>query len=185
MHKDENKPYLDQPRDPMAMRQLVAGILEEWGCGSYFVSIGKENIVGADKYDGFATLYPNKHVLGLSEGMLYWSTPAVVALTLHEVGHLVLGHQLSEHEDCVLNWVDEYEADEFAFDALKTHYGYTPISAGLWMLRSYGTWRWAWDSHTHPSAFHRWERLAWNGFVPSNFYHCIQELNLEKVEKYI
>ena len=184
MHADERKPYLDEPRSPQVMRSLVKSILDEWGCTGYFVSMGN-HIVSLDKTDGTATIYPEKHVVSLSPGMLYWSTPAVVAMTLHEVGHIVLGQYLGEHKDCIKNWVDEYEADEFAFDALKTHYGYVPTSAGLWLLKALGTWRWDWDSHTHPSHEHRWERLMWNGFVSDDPDDEAKALGLEEAEEYI
>jgi len=184
MHVDERQAYLDQPRHPMVMRQLVRGILDEWGATGYFVSLDGE-VVGEDKYDGTASILPEHKIVLISPGMLWWSTPAIVAMTLHEVGHIVMGHHMAEHEDCLDNWVDEYEADEFAFDAVKTHYGYVPTSAGLWMLKSQSTWRWDWDSHTHPSNRHRWQRLAWNGFVPTDYATEIEALGLEKAEEYI
>ena len=104
--------------------------------------------------------------------------PAIVSSLLHEIGHIDRGHYLGEHDDALLNHLDEYEADEFAFDAVETLYGYLPASATFWLLRVYGEWRWANDGFTHPSHKNRWDRLALNGLVPKDYHPILQALGL-------
>ena len=171
MHVD--KPFLDRPRSKFELRKIVQEVLGEWDITGYFVMLQEHG----------ATIYPNQHIIGVGEEELRWAEPAVVSSILHEIGHIYLGHYLGEHDDCLLNHIDEYEADEFAFDAVKTRYGYVPTSAGLWMLASHSGWLWHHDTWGHPSYQHRWERLALNGLVPADFHKEIQALGLEKVER--
>lgn len=163
--------FLNQPRADQELKDFINGIFREWEINDYYVMI-----VGHSS----STIYPAQKILEVGHEQLKWPEPAVVSSLLHEIGHIDRGHFLGEHDDALLNHLDEYEADEFAFDAVKTRYGYIPTSATLWLLRMYGDWRWENDSFSHPSHLNRWERLAWNGFVPEDFLPTIQELGLEK-----
>lgn len=170
------KPYLDTPRNPGELKSLVQKILNEWAITDYFVMITPGM--------GF-TIYPDRKILAVGNILLSWAEPAVVSAILHEVGHIDRGHYLGEHDDVLLNYLDEYEADEFAWDALQTRYGQVPDSAGLWLLRYYGKEIFELDTWTHPSYQHRWERLAFNGYVSSDYYQQFQALGLEtKGKKY-
>lgn len=160
-------------RKEREVKGLVSSVLAEWDINDYYVMILGET---------GSTIYPDRHILTLGREQLDWPEPAVVSSILHEVGHIEMGHYLGEHNDALLNYLDEYEADEFAWDALRTRYGYVPDSAGLWLLKAYGTWMWDMDLFTHPSYEHRWQRLAWNGFVPEDCRTILQALGLGKVE---
>lgn len=167
------KPYLKRPRSKAQLKAIAREILEEWSIDGYYVMTQPTG----------STIYPDKHIIAVGSDQVNWPKPAVVSSILHEIGHIEMGHYLGEYEDCLPNHVDEYEADEFAWDAVRTRYGYYPKAAGLWMLQSYGQPLWVLDTWTHPSYEHRWERLALNGLVPADYLSEILALRREKGDK--
>ena len=176
---DEGGAFLPADRSKSEMRKLMRQLLLDWDITGYFVAIHDMGPGPA------AIIYPDNHIVTVADSMLNWSTPAVMGMAFHEIGHLVLGHYLGEHHNSLDNYLDEYEADEFAFDAIQTLYRYMPTSAGLWMLDTCGTWRWDNDCFTHPSCQHRWERLAFNGYLPANHRPTYRALGLVKPKEYI
>ncbi len=164
-----NTEFKGDVRSRSELRKLVKKILNEWEITDYYVMI--ESGAGS-------TIYPDKLVITVGAEQMTWPEPAVVSSILHEIGHIEMGHYLGEHEDCLLNYLDEYEADEFAFDAVRERYGHVPDSAGLWLLRLYDDEIWILDIFTHPSYQHRWQRLAQNGFVPVDYRPIVQALGL-------
>lgn len=167
-----SKVFKAECRSYMELRTLVKGVMKDWDIHDYFVSIAGNG----------SCLYPDKHVLTVCPEQLIWPEPAVMSSILHEIGHINRGHYLGQHDDCLLNHVDEYEADEFAFDAVRERYGYVPDSAGLWLLNRYGEEIWSMDLFTHPSYEHRWENLARNGFLPEDYHPTLRALGLGKVK---
>lgn len=174
--KDECVAYLDHRRSKTVLRKVIQDLLREWEVKHYFAAIHTIETTSA--------ICPERKILVVDEKLLSWGTPAVQGMVLHEIAHLDRGHILGDHEEELANHVDEYEADEFAFDAMQTMYGYIPLSTGLWMLETIGTWRWDCDTFTHPSLEHRWERLAWNGFVPADASVTHQALGLVEPKEY-
>ena len=155
-------------RSEAELKLIILNLLREWEINDYYVMIDGEG----------SCIYPDRLVLTVCDEQLTWPEPAVVSSILHEIGHIDRDHCIFEHEDSLLNYLDEYEADEFAFDAVQVKYGYVPPSAGLWILKQYGEELWNLDTLTHPSYKHRWQRLAWNGFVPEDCRPYLQVLSL-------
>ncbi len=160
-----------KPRADQELKDAIQEVLHEWEIDDYYVMI--HGLSGA-------SIYPMEKILEVGHEQLRWPMPAVVSTLLHEIGHIDRGHCLNEHDDWLLNYVDEYEADEFAFDAVQTRYGYVPNSAGLWLLSKCGTWAWENGTMSHPSHRDRWKRLALNGLVPDNYHPILQALGLSE-----
>lgn len=159
-------------RNCTELKIIIQTVLNEWEINDYYVMIAGTG----------STIYPKRKIITVCDEQLTWPEPAVMSSILHEIGHIDRGHDLHEKDDVMENWVDEYEADEFAFDAVRTRYGYVPYSAGLWLLNRYDEEIWNLDTWTHPSYEHRWENLARNGFLPENYRPTLRALGLGKVE---
>ena len=183
MDEELTNPYLNTPREDDELKALVREVMTEWPeTRGYHVIVGGDpkdyGFPTMSPYDGWANIFPKKKILYVT-GMQYWATPALIALVSHEVGHIVGEHIPDHGEDALAYHHDEYYADEFAFENVKQKYGFVPITAELWLLRAYIKWHWNIDSLTHPSSLHRWERLALNGYVPSDYCQQLQALGLE------
>jgi len=179
-------PYIDVPRKRGEVKALVRRIMSDWPeTENYHVIVGGDpmdfGLPMQSPYDGWSTIYPTKKILYVT-GMQYWQTPAIMALVSHEIGHIVGGHSGGESEIQLENHLHEYYADEFAFENVKNFYGFVPASAGLWLLRGYVDWFWELEGLTHPCNRDRWERLALNGYVPSDYRLHLQALGLDTNE---
>lgn len=179
----KENPYLDVPRKRGEVKALVRRIMSDWPeAEGYHVIVGGDpmdfGMPMQSPYDGWSTIYPDKMILYVT-GMQYWQEPAIMALVSHEIGHIVGDHAGGASEDEFQNHWDEYYADEFAFENVKHYYGFVPASSGLWLLRGFVDWYWELDSLTHPCNRDRWERLALNGYVPSDYCQQLQALGLE------
>jgi len=182
---DELKdPYLDEPRERQELTDLVREIMLEWPqTHGYYILNGKADpeefgLPAVEPHEGWSTIFPKKRILYIT-GMRLWAEPAIYALISHEIGHIVGEHNGGESEIELENHLDEYYADEFAFENVKQKYGFVPQTAGLWLLQSYVDWRWDIDSLTHPANVNRWERLSLNGYVPRDYHQQLQALGLE------
>lgn len=179
----KTNPYIDEARTRDELKDLIRGFLEEWPeTEGYHVLVGGYpedfGMPAVSQYDGWSTIFPKKKILYVT-GMQHWQTPAIMALVSHEIGHIVGDHTAGEGDDQLQNHWDEYYADEFAFENVKNHYGFVPPAAGLWLLRAYVDWFWELESLTHPCNKDRWERLALNGYVPSDYRQQLRALGLE------
>lgn len=176
-------PYIHVPRKTDELKDLIRIIMAEWPeTDGYHVIVGGDpmgfGLPTTSPYDGWSTIYPKKKILYVT-GMQYWQTPAIMALVSHEIGHIVGGHTGGESDIQLENHYHEFYADEFAFENVKHHFGFVPPTSGLWLLRGYVDWFWELESLTHPCNRDRWERLACNGYVPSDYHQQLQALGLE------
>lgn len=182
------QPYLNAPRSKQALKAMVQEYLKEWPqCEGYYVLVSEVGdaadpqqfgLPAVEPLDGWSAIFPKKRILYIT-GMTRWAEPAVYALVSHEIGHIVGEHTGGESEIELDNHVDEYFADEFAFENVKQRYGFVPRTAVLWMLRTYVDWYWDINLLTHPAMVNRWERLALNGYVPWDYHRELQALGLE------
>lgn len=161
--------YLENPRTARATKSLVLDIMSAWKqTRDFHVMVANS---GEEENDDHvqAIIYPEDWILKVSANLGRWSTPAVMGLIFHEVGHIILGHSHYESEySARSNHFDEFQADEFAMEHIEKYYGYIPQSAALLWLNSYTRWYWDLTSFSHPCGRDRWDNLARYDFLPKD-----------------
>ncbi len=169
--------YLDIPRTDDETEALIQDIMSDWKqMNHYYLYMSNRKEV--DPMDVKATVYPNNLLLHVSKNIRWWSTPALMQLVLHEIGHVVHGHNHDHGEDAWQNHHDEFQADEFAIENVEKYYGYVPQTAPLCLLNAYPKWFWDLTCLSHPCSRDRWMNLARYDFLPKNYHRELRELGL-------
>ncbi len=171
--------YLENPRTALDTKRVVLDILSGWKqMHGFHVIVENTGMEENDKHVQ-ATLYPENFILEVSANLGCWSTPALMGLIFHEVGHVVLDHAAEESDDeDWINHFEEYRADEFAMEHIEKYYGYIPQSAAMLWLNGYRRWYWDITCFSHPCGRDRWDNLVRYNFLPKDYRAELKALGM-------
>jgi len=165
------------PRSLARLHGIGEKLLRQYsGLGKYWINIShvpqdfilgnsKENYKHVAEEPIGAISFVRKR-LSLATGMRLYKVAAVEAVVLHEIGHIVLGHENWNKSYPQVCHRGEYEADAWAFTELYIKYGHVPFEATAYLLSFYDHWNFFEPAPTHPSGLNRWDRLHEMGLIP-------------------